>query len=278
MTRGGGGWRALVASSHPGPVVAVTAVATLLAVAAGAGSRSLLVLLAFLAGQLSIGWCNDWLDAARDAAVGRRDKPVAVGVVDPGTVRLAAAVAAVATVVVSFGLGWRAGVTHSVAVAVGWAYNAGLKATVWSWAPYALFFGLLPVVVLLALPGHPWPPAWMVTAGGLLGVGAHLVNVLPDLEDDRSTGVRGLPHLLGRTRAGVLAPAVLVLASALVIVGPRGTVGAGGWLALVVVGVLAAVAALAAAAGRRQLPLLATAAIAIVDVALLVASGETLSG
>jgi len=118
----------------------------------------------------------------------------------------------------------------------------------------------------------------MVAAGGLLGVGAHLVNVLPDLEDDRSTGVRGLPHLLGRTRAGVLAPAVLVLASALVVVGPRGTVGVGGWLALVVVGVLAAAGALAAAAGRRQLPLLATAAVAIVDVALLVASGETLSG
>src|SRR3712207_7375206 len=33
-----------------------------------------------------------------------------------------------------------------------------------------------------------------------LGVGAHLLNVLPDLEDDAATGVRGLPHVLGPRR------------------------------------------------------------------------------
>src|SRR4051794_41679632 len=67
-------------SCHPGPALAVTVVATLLAVAAGAPARTVaLVGAAFGVGQLSIGWSNDWLDAARDVAVGRGDKPVAAG-------------------------------------------------------------------------------------------------------------------------------------------------------------------------------------------------------
>ena len=36
-------------------------------------------------------------------------------------------------------------------------------------------------------------PGWAVAAGACLGVAAHLANVLPDLADDASTGVRGLP-------------------------------------------------------------------------------------
>lgn len=272
--------RALVASSHPGPVVAVTTLATVLSLAVGLGAETLLVLLTFLAGQLSVGWSNDWIDATRDAAVGRRDKPVAVGAVDVGTVRRAAVVAAVLTVVLSFALGWQPGFAHVVGVAAAWGYNAGLKATAWSWAPYALFFGLLPVVVVSALPDNPWPPAWMIAAGALLGVGAHLLNVLPDLEDDRSTGVRGLPHRLGRVSAGVLAPVLLVGASALVVAGPAGSVGAvgaGGWLVLGAVGAVAALGAFTAAAGRRRLPLLATAAVALADVALLISSGDSLA-
>ena len=39
---------------------------------------------------------------------------------------------------------------------------------------------------------------WVIAAGALLGTGAHFANVLPDLEDDRRTGVRGLGHRIGR--------------------------------------------------------------------------------
>ena len=56
--------RALVLATHAGPTVAVTTVSTLLAVAAGVpGGRTALVCAAVLAGQASIGWSNDWLDA-----------------------------------------------------------------------------------------------------------------------------------------------------------------------------------------------------------------------
>src|ERR1700728_1340764 len=63
--------RALIIASHPIPSLAVTAMATLLTAEAappgfGAG-RVVLVALAVLAGQLSVGWSNDAIDADRDA-------------------------------------------------------------------------------------------------------------------------------------------------------------------------------------------------------------------
>src|SRR5439155_1611731 len=79
---------------------------------------SILVFAAFGAGQLSIGWCNDWWDAERDAATGRRDKPAATGRIRRSTVGRAAAVAAVLTVPLSLALGWQAGLAHLVAATV----------------------------------------------------------------------------------------------------------------------------------------------------------------
>ena len=60
------------------------------------------------------------------------------------------------------------------------------------------------------------PPPWVPVAGALLGVGAHLVNALPDLADDAATGVRGLPHRLGARWTPPVATTVLVLASVLI--------------------------------------------------------------
>jgi 4-hydroxybenzoate polyprenyltransferase len=72
--------RALVVASHPGPCLAITALATLLAAqAAPHGAGPVLTAPAMLAGQLSVGWSNDALDSERDAAARRTDKPVAAG-------------------------------------------------------------------------------------------------------------------------------------------------------------------------------------------------------
>jgi 4-hydroxybenzoate polyprenyltransferase len=273
---------ALLLACHPGPTLAVTLLAGLLAVAAGAQATTTgLVVAAFLAGQLSVGWSNDWLDAARDASVGRRDKPVATGAVRRSAVGRAAAVAAVAAVPLSLALGWAAGAAHLVAVGSAWSYNLRLKRTAWSWLPFALSFGLLPAVVTLALPGTPAPPWWTVGAGALLGVGAHLVNVLPDLDDDLATGVNGLVQRLGRTAAAVLAPVVLVAATVLVAVGPPGPVSRTSEAGLAVAALSATVAAAVAAHGKgaspqaRWVPLLATAVVALVDVGLLLGTGLT---
>src|SRR3712207_8013721 len=134
--------RGLLLATHAGPTVAVTTVATLLAVAAGAGpGRSVLLGAAVLAGQASIGWSNDWLDAGRDRAVDRADKPVVQGAVDPATLRAAAPGAAAVAGVLSLALGLVPGLLLLVLVASGWAYNAGLKRTAVSVVPYVTGFG-----------------------------------------------------------------------------------------------------------------------------------------
>ena len=97
---------ALARACHLEPALAVTAVAVLLAVAAGVGpGRTVLVGAAVLAGQAAIGWCNDWLDADRDRAVGRQDKPVVQGLITPALLRAGTLVAAVLAVALSLSLG-----------------------------------------------------------------------------------------------------------------------------------------------------------------------------
>jgi 4-hydroxybenzoate polyprenyltransferase len=219
---------ALVRAAHAAPAAAVTVFAGAFAAgAAGAGpGRALLVAAAVLAGQLSVGWSNDWIDAGRDLAVGRTGKPVVSGAVTPDLLRRAALLAVLACALLSLPLGLPAAALHLALVAVAWAYNARLKSTAWSWAPYAVAFGGLPSVATLGVPGgDAWAPWWVTAGAALLGVGAHLANVLPDLEDDAATGVRGLPHRLGRQGTAFAAAAVLLVAVLVVVLAPAGAPG-----------------------------------------------------
>lgn len=256
---------ALLRAAHAGPTLAVTVLALLLAVAADLSpGRAALVTAAVLAGQLSVGWSNDLLDMARDAAVGRHDKPLATGEVPASVVRFACGLALMATVVLSLACGLLPGAIHLLVVVSAWSYNLGLKSTALSWLPYAVSFGALPVFVHLA--GGSRAPAEVVVGAALLGVGAHLLNVVPDLADDAATGVRGLPHRLGARRSTVLAVGLLVAATVSLVV----TEGTGG-LPAVVGGVLVAGLAGLALVGTGRAPFYSAVGIALVDVAILVA-------
>jgi 4-hydroxybenzoate polyprenyltransferase len=216
--------RALAGSCHPGPTVAVTLVGVLLGAGAGLGAVPLALLgAAVLSGQLSVGWSNDAVDAERDAGVGRTDKPAAAGRVGRVVLWRAAAHAAAATVVLSVALGVSAGVALLLLPVAGWAYNLGLKGTWFSGAAYAVGFAGLPAGVFLA--AGPVVPVWAPVAGALLGLGAHVANVLPDLADDEATGVRGLPHRIGVRASAVLLAVSLGAASVLAALGPPGAPG-----------------------------------------------------
>ncbi|MGQ4431197.1 UbiA family prenyltransferase [Streptomyces sp. SAS_260] len=272
----------LAGSCHPGPVVAVTALTTALAVTAGQGAarcvltaaavRCVLTAAAVLTGQLSVGWCNDAFDARRDIAAGRRGKPVVDGTVGVTEVWVAAYAALALCVPLSFACGLWAGVVHLAAVAAAWAYDLRLKATAWSWAPYAVGFAALPAFVALGVPGQPWPAWWVVTAGALLGVGAHLGDVLPDIRGDLATGVRGWPQRLGPDGARLLLPVPLVAASAVLALGPAGPPGRWGVAALAVAG-LVAVAGTVLGRRRERAAFAAAVVVAVVDVALLLVRG-----
>jgi 4-hydroxybenzoate polyprenyltransferase len=215
--------RALALSCHPIPSLAVTALTAGLAALAGLPvGRGALVTAAVFTGQLSIGWSNDYIDAERDQAVERSDKPLAAGTLAARTAGIAAVVALILTVALSALLGWPGGAAVVGTAACGWAYNLGLKATALSWLPYAIAFGLLPAVVTLSDSPPRWPPAWALTAGALLGVAAHLANALPDLRDDDATGIRGLPHRLGAKTTALTGAGLLLAASAVILFGSAG--------------------------------------------------------
>jgi 4-hydroxybenzoate polyprenyltransferase len=233
--------RGYVEATHAGPTTAVTTFTLALALAVGLGWRALVAGAAVLAGQLSIGWSNDYLDRHRDRRAGRGDKPLLRDAVsDQGL--LAGAVAAVAlTVPLSLMLGMLAGAAQLVGVACGWAYNLGVKRTSASPLPYLVAFALVPTAfVVLALPGPDWPRPAVVVASGLLGLSAHFTNAIKDLEADALTGVRGLPQRLGARWSGVASGGLLLAASVLLLAGagglPSAAMGLAGAAALVAVG------------------------------------------
>lgn len=271
---------ALLKASHAEPGAAVTLAMTLLAV--GVGHRGWAVAgvaAAIGATQLSVGWVNDWLDADRDRATGRTDKPVASGAVSRRTVGLAGLIASLAIPLLGLPFGPAATVCITLVGIFALLYDWPLKSTPLSIVPYLLAFGLMPAFVVLALPGHPWPPAWLVAAGALLGGGAHFANVLPDLADDAATGVVGLPHRLGAAWSQVAAAALLLAATLTLVFGPPGPPS---WQ-----GVAAATAAVvvlpagwyagkkALKRGTRQVAMFRSViVVALIDVALLVFSGR----
>ena len=267
--------QALIVTSHPGPSLAIAALTTVLAAqAAPHGIGPVLTGPAMLACQFSIGWSNDACDAARDAAAGRADKPVARGDIGPGAVWTAAFAALAAGFAMALAIGPVTAAIYALASACGWAYNLGLKSTLWSGVMYLIGFGSMPAYAASTLPGHPAPRVTVMVAAGLLGFGAGFANVLPDLAADKATGVEGLPQRVAGWRgpAAVRATALVVLltASVLLLLGATRL-----WIA--VPGIVAAVLlAVASVRGTGRVVFLAAIGIAAVDIVLFVAGGEAL--
>jgi 4-hydroxybenzoate polyprenyltransferase len=267
---------ALALSTHPGPAVAVTIITVGLGFGVGLAPERLVLLgFAMLAGQISMGLSNDWIDADRDRAVGRKDKPISRGWISVGAVRTTAWLAAAASILLSLPLGWLATLALVFAIGLGWAYNAGLKKSAWSIVPYVLSFGSLPAVASFALPEPAAPAPWALGVGGLLGAAAHFANTLPDLETDRATGVSGLPHRLGRRVSSIVTYVALLLASVLEL---SGTGGFGFVPADIGLAVNIVIASIGIAAARRatrwhfRLIIIA----ALVDVVVLIFAGARL--
>ncbi|QGN46502.1 UbiA family prenyltransferase [Micromonospora sp. WMMD558] len=270
----------LVRASHPEPAAAVTTVAGLLAWGVGHRPAGVLaVVLTVAASQLAVGWANDALDAERDAAVGRTDKPVAAGAVSRRATARAAAVAALATPVLALATNPTAALVATAGLVSALLYDWPLKSSPLSVLPYAVSFGSLPAFVVLALPGAPAPPVWLVAAAALLGAGAHFANVLPDLTDDARTGVRGLPHRLGPAGSRAAAAGLLLAATATLVLGPPGPPSAVGLAAVAAAVVVPPVTwyggrTAARAGGRPVAAFRAVMVIALIDVVLLVTSGR----
>lgn len=270
--------RALVTASHPGPSLAITALASLLAAqAAPHGTGPVLTAPAMLAGQLSVGWSNDAFDAERDAAAERADKPLATGQVSKRAVWIAAVAALAAALAMSLAISPATMAANAIFIGAAWAYNAGLKSTLASGLMYLVGFGSIPAYATSTLPGHPLPHWWVTVAAALVGLGGHFANALPDLAGDQIAGVRGLPQQVaarwgsGAVRAAAITP--LLAASVVLFVAAR---PARRWVGII--GLVAAVAlAVVSARGRGKVPFMAAIGIAAVDVLLFAAGTDALT-
>jgi 4-hydroxybenzoate polyprenyltransferase len=163
------------------------------------GWQLALFVAAVLSGQLSVGWMNDFVDAKLDITVSRADKPVAAGALNRAALRVPIAIALIFVVPLSIlAAGWIGGVAHVAAVASAHVYNLYLSRTIWSWLPYVVSFALLPIFVAQAASNGLWPEQPMIVVFALIGLIAHLLNALPDIEIDRQAGKGGLAVSLGR--------------------------------------------------------------------------------
>ncbi|WP_258934317.1 UbiA family prenyltransferase [Nesterenkonia pannonica] len=272
---------ALWKSSHPGPTLVVTALAGLLAVSAELELwRGAVLTAAVFAGQLSVGLSNDALDAERDRAVGRTDKPIARGVISVRTAWAATWTCLALALLLSAPLGVGLLLAHAVALASAWSYNAGLKATPLSVLPYMVTFGIFPSLLALAAESAQFAGAWVWCTGAALGVALHFTNVLPDLDDDARTGIRGLPHRLGGQISAVSASAAVVVGAAAATLGPAqwnaAEVPVVSWAlcaAVIVLAVVTVAVGRGVRAGRLQFRLVMLAAL-ILAVQLILSGGS----
>lgn len=236
---------ALLRASHPGPALAVTLITTVFALSLQLEPGRILVIgVAALLNQIAVGLSNDWLDQTRDTASGRRSKPLVDLSIGRRTVGITAAVCLVACLALPFTLGILCALAHLLAVGSGLAYNLGLKATALSPLPYAMSFALLPIVVSLAQSTPEFPPAPIVIAGALLGIAAHFGNALPDIADDRATGVWGLPQRLTTAQCGLILVFAMLAGSTVAMLAAATylpLVGFGGLAAAVLLAALTAV-------------------------------------
>lgn len=233
----------LVRLVHPFPSGLDAAVTLVLALLAGASAgRAVLLGAAMLAIQFSIGAFNDVLDAPADASSGRA-KPLVDGRVP---VRLALGVAAAAGPVGLILAGLAGPVTALVALlgyGIGLAYDLRLKASPWSWLPYAAGIPLLPVFAWVgATGGVPGPILVLAGLAALAGAALAIANSLADAERDAASRTATVARALGHTRAIRVAACLELIVgtvaagSAVALAGPA----PGTWLALAGAATLAA--------------------------------------
>lgn len=256
----GGRIRSLIFMGHPGPSLLVTAVLVAIAGLAGRGipdgTRTLQLIGAMLPVQLCIGVMNDVVDLPADA-VAKPHKPLVRGVVSRSTA------ATIGVLLGAIGLGAAATINlptlglDALALGAGLSYDLGLRRTPLSWVPWWGGLAVLPLEGYASMGSIPSRLLVLLPLSGLIALGLHFANALPDIDGDRIAGRRSLPVLVGMRGSQWAGPISLAAAGVLaaVLAGPLGQAGLvlSCGVAVLVVGVLS----VAATRSRTPFPILA---------------------
>jgi 4-hydroxybenzoate polyprenyltransferase len=199
-------------AAHFGPTVIVTTASFLLSLSQYSIIDSLRVAIAIFAGQLVVGWSNDFIDAPLDIAAHRTKKPIVSKEINPEQLKGSIVFALVAAVLLSLfsPLGLTGTLIHFLGILSATIYNFKLKPTVLSPLPFIVSFGALPWAIYLPVGNKP--PLWLFIDFMLIAVAFHFFNVLKDFQWDINQGVLGLPQRLGRTTSLIISISLVVIA------------------------------------------------------------------
>ena len=205
----------LAKASHFGPTVLVTLISLFFAQLFWWEGPSMLIAISIFTGQLVVGWSNDLIDYQDDLSHQRVKKPLVAGLITPkflmSWLRVMVPIALFTNLVGP--LGFIGGGVSIFAIAWAVAYNFYFKFMILSPLPFAIAFGALPSAI--ALSKDFTPPIWMWLGGALLGTAAHFINVIKDMNQDRVSGIRGLPQRCGKSGSIAIAALLIALAIAL---------------------------------------------------------------
>ena len=208
---------AFLRAAHFGPTIIVTTITFLLSLSQYSPIDALRVGLAIFAGQLVVGWTNDFIDAPLDIAAQRTKKPIAGKEINPDLLRKSIVFALLAALLLSLfsPLGFTGTLIHFLGILSATLYNLKLKPTVLSPLPYIVSFGSLPWAIYL--PAGNQPPLWLFIDFMLIAVAFHFFNVLKDFQWDVNQGILGLPQRIGKN-ASLFISISLVISALLVFI------------------------------------------------------------
>ena len=200
----------LAKASHFGPTMTVTITSFLLATNLWWEGPAYIIAFGVFLGQLLVGFTNDLKDFQDDQKHNRRNKPLVSGGITEKQLRRAIKIIAPLAVAVNiFGpLGIKGGLIYLFGVGMGISYNLYFKSTLLSPLPYAIAFAALVACIVVATDRNP--PLWLMSAAALLGVAAHFANVLKDIDQDLTSGIKGLPQKLGKTNSRIIVSILLI--------------------------------------------------------------------
>lgn len=205
--------------SHPIPVlfhiIAVSIFALIAAWPHFVWSVIVLVIAAHAAMQISIAMLNDYCDREHDAK-GKPEKPIPRGLILPREALIAGLSMIVIMVVLLIPLPRLAFIVSICYLALGQAYNLGLKSTPLSGIVFALAMPLIPLYAFAGVGHIPSIIYWFVPAGFLLGIALNLANALTDLEEDAALGLRTLAVVLGVARSFAVCDSMIALCAVMV--------------------------------------------------------------
>lgn len=204
--------------THPGPValhlLAVLALALPAAWPHLVWNTIILLVAAHAAMQCSIAMLNDYCDRRLDA-LSKPGKPIVRGFVLPHEALLGGILMALLMVVLLLFLNPLALLVSLCYLALGQAYNFGVKSTPWSGMVFALAIALIPLYVLAGVGRTSPAMFWIVPVGFVLGVALNLANSLPDIESDQAGNAKTLAVILGVKGAFIVCPLLLIVTAGL---------------------------------------------------------------